>query len=408
MKAITLILFFFIPLLSVGVLAQEADPDVLFSTVKKSAELKKFDQAITQIEALISSYPENLDYSIYLVRLYYWSGNYNLAQSLAENIIAKNPTNEEVYRLLIKIELAAGNYPQVLMHSNNGMSLFPDDTNFYKFHKAFVLQQLNNDSEAILILNNIQKTSNLYKDAQYLKTQILKKQKNVFSVGYLNTSFSNPGFSPWHFAAAEYMKINKKGAYAGRITNGNLFGISALQVEIDAYPKVGKNSYLFLNVGLSDGKSLFPALRLGGEFYYDFKKFNFSLGSRYLQFSTSGVLMFTGHTAINFNQWKLSYRPFLVSQNKEWFPTHILNLRKSFENKEAYIQLDLQYGALPFYFFTTNDLLRLNSIRTGFDFKFRMHDNLFLQTTFMYELEEFVPKELRNRYNIQLNLSKRF
>lgn len=408
MKAITLILFFFISFLFNDVLAQENDPEIIFSSVRSAAELKKFDEAILQIETLISNYPKNLDYSIYLIRLQYWSGNLKVAQSLAENSVAKNPTNAEVFALLVKIELALENYPQVLAYSNNGISLFPNEIIYYNLHKALALEKLKQDEEAMLLLNEIPKSSNLYQDAQYLKTQILKKQKNIFSLGYLNTSFSSPGFSPWHFGIAEYLRINKNGVYVGRITNGNLFGISALQAEIDAYPRFSKNSYLFLNGGFSDGKSLFPTFRLGAEFFYDLKKYNFSLGSRYLHFSDSKVLMFTGHTAIYFNQWKLSYRPFLVNLDKKWFPTHILNLRKIFENKEAFIQFDLQYGALPYYFFTTSDLLRLNSLRSGIDVKFRIHDNYFLQTTFMYELEEFIPSETRNRYNIQLNLSKRF
>ena len=64
MKAITLILFFFISFLFNDVLAQENDPEIIFSSVRSAAELKKFDEAILQIETLISNYPKNLDYSI--------------------------------------------------------------------------------------------------------------------------------------------------------------------------------------------------------------------------------------------------------------------------------------------------------------------------------------------------------
>ena len=408
MKSPTTILFFFLTFLFSNLTAQESNPDVLFSEVKNFAELKNYEQAITQVKTLVATYPKNQDYSVYLARLYYWSEKYGLAEIQTLNIIAENPANIEAFNLLVKIKLALKKYQELLLLCEQGILLFPTESDFYTLHKSFALENLGKSDDAIVTLNSIQHSSGLYKEAQNLKVSILKKQENIVSVGYLNTSFSNPDLSPWHFGILEYIKKTKKGAYAGRVTYGNLLQNNALQAEADAYPKLSKNAYLYLNAGFSDGKSIFPLLRLGGEFYQDVKQYNFSVGSRYLHFNESDVLMLTGHAAINFNMWKLSYRPFLVNQFENWFPSHIINVRKSFESKEAYIQFDMQYGGLPYNFFITNELSKLNAFRTGFDFKFRVKDNFFIQTIFMYEMEEFIPSEFRNRYNVQMNFSKRF
>lgn len=408
MITITLILALFLGNLSTQVIAQESNPDSLFLEVQKSAESKNYNLAIGKINLLVSSYPQNIDYAIYLARLYFWSEKFDLAQNQLLNIIEKTPSNEEVFSLLVKIELAAKKSSDLLIHSVKGITLFPNKKEYYSFYKAQALEQLGKDKEALLILNSIKNTSDFYIDAQYIKNQLLKKQKNIISVGYLNTNFGNSSFSPWHFGIIEYMRKTEKNAFVGRVNYGVLFGLTGFQGEIEAYPKTGEKSYLYLNAGLSDGKSVFPIVRLGTEFYKNFNNYSTSLGARYLHFNQSQVTMFTGHLGRNFNSFNISYRPYLLALSNNWFSSHILNFRKTFEEKEAFVQLDLQYGAVPYYFFINEEFLRTSAFRVGFNYRFRVSDNFFIQPIFMFELEEYIPTEFRNRYNTQLILSKRF
>ena len=100
---------------------------------------------------------------------------------------------------------------------------------------------------------------------------------------------------------------------------------------------------------------------------------------------------------------------------REGFVTGVLygkemkeNVALKFEEKEAFVQLDLQYGAVPYYFFVNEEFLRTSAFRVGVNCRFRVSNNFFIQPIFMFELEEYIPKEFRNRYNTQLILSKRF
>ena len=408
MKTKTLILALLLGNLFTQVIAQETNPDSLFLEARKSAESKDYNLAISKINTLIYSYPQNIDYTLYLARLYYWSEKFDLAQDQLLKIIEKSPSNEEAYSLLVKIELAAKKSSDLLTHSVKGMTLFVKNREYYKFYKAQALELLGRNKEALLILNNIKNTSDFYKDAQYSKNQLLKKQKNIISVGYLNTNFGNSGISPWHFGMIEYLRKTEKNAFVGRVNYGALYGSTGLQGEIEAYPKTGEKSYLYLNAGLSDGKSVFPIVRLGTEFYKNFNNYSTSIGVRYLHFNQSQVTMFTGHLGRSFHSFNISYRPYLLSLSDNWFSSHILNFRKSFEEKEAFVQLDLQYGAVPYYFFVSQEFLRTSAFRVGVNCRFRVSNNFFIQPIFMFELEEYIPKEFRNRYNTQLILSKRF
>ena len=408
MKTKTLILALLLGNLFTQVIAQETNPDSLFLEARKSAESKDYNLAISKINTLISSYPQNIDYTLYLARLYYWCEKFDLAQDQLLKIIEKSPSNEEAYSLLVKIELAAKKSSDLLTHSVKGMTLFVKNREYYKFYKAQALELLGRNKEALLILNNIKNTSDFYKDAQYSKNQLLKKQNNIISVGYLNTNFGNSGISPWHFGMIEYLRKTEKNAFVGRVNYGALYGSTGLQGEIEAYPKTGEKSYLYLNAGLSDGKSVFPIVRLGTEFYKNFNNYSTSIGVRYLHFNQSQVTMFTGHLGRSFHSFNISYRPYLLSLSDNWFSSHILNFRKSFEEKEAFVQLDLQYGAVPYYFFVSQEFLRTSAFRVGVNCRFRVSNNFFIQPIFMFELEEYIPKEFRNRYNTQLILSKRF
>lgn len=394
--------------LFVQVFAQEFDPDALFSEAQKNAANHNHTLAIEQINQLVAAYPENTDYAIYLANLYYWSEQYDLAHKQALYVLAQMPLSEEVYNLLVRIELAAKKSEELLEHSEKGIELFPEKIDFYKLYKAQALLQLEKDKEALVLFNEFEKTSDHYQDAQYLKTELLKKQKNMISVGYLNTSFSNPGFAPWHFGTIEYQRKTNKNALVGRLNYGKLFGTSGIQAEVDAYPKIGKNGYLYLNTGVSDGTTVFPIFRFSAEYYQEYTKYSASIGGRYLHFEELKVFMFTGHIGRKFNDYTVAYRPSLVSVSDNYFTSHAVSFRKNFEQKESFVQVELQYGAVPYYFFVSEAFLRTNAFRAGFHFKFRIKDNFFIQPIFMYEYEEYIPDEYRNKYNAQLILSKRF
>lgn len=388
--------------------SQVSNPDSLFKEAQINAENKNYSSAIGILKTLNEQYPSNSDYSMYLSRLYFWDNQLMESLKIIEDEWKRGNNSEENLRLYLQVIFASNNFIRAIELSEEGINRFPSEQDYYRLQKAIALEKQNKDNEALMVLEEIAENSNYYKDAQYLKTQILQKQKNEIGVGYLNSTFSNPGAPPWHFLYIQYKRDFERIAVIGRTNYGYLFGQSATQAEIDLYPKVGRNSYFYFNGGISDGKSVFPLFRLGAEFYTESNQWSSSLGARYLHFNQAKVTMLTGHIGRNFGEYFIAYRPFAVTLSNDWFLSHIINIKKTFESKESFVQLDLQYGAVPYYFFVSNDFIRTNAYRVGVNWRFRIKNNLFLQPIFMYEWEEFVPTNFRNRYNVQLNLFKRF
>lgn len=388
--------------------SQISNPDSLFKEAQVNVENKNFISAIDILKTLNERYPSNSDYAKYLARLYFWDNQLMESLKIIEAEWKKGNTTEETLRLHLQVVLATGDFNKAIELIEEGINRFPSEQDYFRLQKAITLEKQNKNNEALMLFNEIPKNSTYYKDGQYLKTQILQKQKNEVGFGYLNSTFSNPGVPSWHFLYAQYKKKFDRSAIIGRINYGYLFGENAAQAEMDLYPKVGRNSYFYFNGGVSEAKNIFPLFRLGAEFYHERKGWSGSLGARYLHFDKAQVRMFTGHIGRNIGNYFIAYRPFAATLSNDWFFSHIINIRKILESKESFVQLDLQYGTVPYYFFVRNDFTRTNAYRAGVNWRFRVRKNMFLQPVFMFEREEFLPDNFRIRYNIQLNIFIRF
>lgn len=398
-------------LLVPNLFGQTNNPDSLFSEAKSLAEKKRYQEAIVLVDDLYKKHPENKDYSSYLSALYLWNGS----PGKAKEILLKNQTaesfNEDDLQLLIQIELNLKNWSEAIRLTDIGMNRFPESKNRYSYQKALALYELDKDREALELLDGIPKSDPDYKAADYLRTMILKKKKNIISAGHLLTTFDQAIFKPQQVGFVEYGRRFSSSTHLLRINYGDMFGKKAVQIETDAYIPLKKQNYIFLNLGISEKNSIFPQFRGGFEFYHEQKHVSASLGARYLFFGNQGdPLLVTGHFGlISQNEWSVNYRPFIsFLDNSKTLASHLVYFRKAFTNKESYIQLDLQYGNLPYFYLTSDVLSRLKAYRIGINTRFRIMHNWFLQPIFMYEREEYIPEIYRNRYTFQLILSFRF
>lgn len=405
MKALIL---FLVILISTPFSAQELT-DTTFIKARTLTEKKNYLEAIALIEKLHSQFPDDQDISFFLAQLYFWNNDAEKAKSKVLVVYHLEPTNEDALRLLVQTEIALGQFENALIHASMGNEHFQENKNFYHLQKAIIYEKMDLPDQALTEINDIEPTTEEYKAAQYLRTQILRKQKNLISAGYLLTFFSSEDSQPAHLLHIEYLRKFNRYSQAIRLNYGDMFQVKALQLETDAYLKTSSSTYAYFNYGISEKNSIFPFIRLGGELYWEGKTWSTSAGARYLYFDQNNApLLLTGHLAVRQQDWTFNYRPFVVFQQQEVLSSHIFYLRRSFETKESHLQLDLQYGTMPYYFFTSDVLTRINAYRLGVNSKFRYKDNWFFQPIAMYEWEEFLPDTYRHRLSLQFILSRRF
>lgn len=400
------LLFYFF---SVSLSGQNINADSLFLEVKKMAEEKHYSKAIETILILEKKVPQDKTYGLYLVSLYNWNNESEKALIQLNNVTQKKPITEEHFDLYIRTYKYLKNWNKVIEYCDNALTLNNIEKDHFKIAKAEALIALNSNESARLTLNEVTNESKFIKEADYLLTTLNQNNKNSIALGYLITTTNEPNSQNNHFFNLDYLRKWKKNSIITRISYGDAFSKKGFAAEIDFYKGL-KTSYWYFNAGLSEGNFVYSKYKFGTEWFKESNKWSFSVGGKYLNFAeVNDVWIATAHFGLKFNKEFLAgYRPYFTFLQSNTAVTHTLFLKKSFEAKESYLQLDLQYGTLPYYFLSNELVSQLKSYRVGVHSKFKLDQNWFVQPILLYENQEFVPKNYRNVFNFQLIMSYRF
>ncbi len=164
--------------------------------------------------------------------------------------------------------------------------------------------------------------------------------------------------------------------------------------------------YAYINLGYSPFK-VFPEYRLGGELYKNLVYgFEISGGVRYLNFSTSDVLIYTGSLGKYFKDYWLAFRPFLTSMSSGHSISGVLFFRNYFIDSDNYVGFLLGYGSSPVDVIFLEDIERRNSFKTGIEIQRKIAHVLLINLRFRYEREEFREDWFGNRFIFELDLGK--
>jgi YaiO family outer membrane protein len=199
----------------------------------------------------------------------------------------------------------------------------------------------------------------------------LAEKPNKVSADYTLDLFQrSQDYGPWHMISLDYshkfsfMSLIGRANYAARdFGSGPKQGI---QFEIDAYPKIKKGLYGYMNLGFSPS-SIFPVLRAGLEPYFGLPwSMETSIGIRYLQFSTA-VFILTGHLGKYYSNYWFSIRPFLTFKPEGPSISGIFLARRYFADADNYLTLILGYGSSPEELISTQEIERASSYKAGLD-----------------------------------------
>jgi YaiO family outer membrane protein len=102
----------------------------------------------------------------------------------------------------------------------------------------------------------------------------------------------------------------------------------------------------------------------------------------------------------------IAYRPYYDTGNELF--SHVLSFQHTNEEKERVVRFELQYGNVPYLYLYSNFTQPLKAYRAGVQYQHRFGDSFFVRPIFLYEYEEYLPGEYRNRFNAQIIITKRF
>jgi YaiO family outer membrane protein len=337
-------IFVIICLPGISIAQKTANTDSLFIQAKKYAKSNDYPKAEKLCSDILAT-GENGDVRFYLGLLYSWDGKYDDARRELAKVHESRPASEEVIVAMSNNELWAGNPQAALDILNKALADNPNNEEFL-YLKAKALNNLKHYDEAIAVLNQLLKINPKNEKAQSLLASIkVARMKNALQLDCAADFIDNN--TPWYFAYLQYSRKTNIGTVIGRLNYANRFALNSLQFETDAYPSVGKHSYLYLNAGVSD-HHLFPKYRFGGEFFQGLpKSFEASLGFRYLLFLSSNVIIYTGSAGKYYGNYWFSFRQFITPSGKGGSYTEIFQVRRYFSNADNYVGLQYSHGSSP-------------------------------------------------------------
>lgn len=290
------------------------------------------------------------DVAILMGRTFAWDKQYDSARVVLENVILQSPDNSDALSALADVEYWNDHYPKALEYCNRILEKNPENETV-QIQKARILNSAKQYKDAAEVLENLlQKNSGNSNAMRLLDRVRLELMKNKITINYSYDYFDNAAYKkdPWQLVYLQYARKTSMGTLIGRVNYANRFGRNAVQLEADAYPRIGENDYLYLNYGFSD-ISIFPRQRGGFEWYHSFSNaFEGSLGGRLLHFQGSKrVVIYTGSFGKYLGNYWFSLRPFVTPGETGTSVSTYMIVRRYFSDPENYIGLRLGIGSSP-------------------------------------------------------------
>jgi YaiO family outer membrane protein len=288
------------------------------------------------------------DVAVLMARTFAWDGQYDSSRVVIAEVLKRYPTHWDALDAISDVQYWDKKYPEAIVYCDIALSKDAKDQHFM-FKKAVLLNAKGDYDQAVFQLESLLKINPANAEARKKLSDIrLDQQKNRIRLTYTYDFFEkNANKDPWHLAAISYARKASFGTIIGRLNWAERFGSKGFQYEMDAYPHLSENNYLYLNLGYSD-LTIFPKIRSGAEWYHSFPKaFEGSLGMRALFFNNSNTYMFTGTVGKYAGNYWLSLRSFVTPSSNGTSISGSIQARRYFSDPENYIGLRLGYGVSP-------------------------------------------------------------
>ncbi len=312
-----------------------SNPDSLYFVANSYSQNGNYELCREICFSVLNDYPNYLDFNLLAGRTLAWENQFDSAKILIEPIILDNPYQKDALLLLADIEIWQINYQAALAYVDTGLVQLPQDT-LLLYKRAEIIKKM----EAKPPISPI----------SYGTMSI---DSNAIGISYYFDFFKKPYIARRHMVSLQYTKITRFAPISGRLNIGNnifngkqVFDSPSYQAEIDAYPRLGEKSYLYLNYGIGTG-DFFPTHKGGLEYFKGLNKgFGLSIGGRYMYWDNS-IYFLTGSISKYFGDYWLSFRPFFTIKEDILSNAYLFENRKYFGRYNSYLFGLVVFGDSP-------------------------------------------------------------
>lgn len=384
--------------------------DSLFFQARNLAFIEDdLDSALIIGNKLVETNPENLDYRLFVGRIYAWKKDFYRAKLILR--VSSDSLRQDWLEAMADISFWAGETDASLeicdrAISTQGISAFP-----FLLKKGNIYASLKKPEEALRSFKQIPDSSIEFEQAKdKIRDLYWSLSKNQVSISYQQIRYEGLKSSAGNFGTLEYKRSTKKFPWLARIHFGKIPSLSDHSIEAEGYPSIGKSTYAFVHAGAGLGSKFFPTWKGGAEIFQAIPaNIEISGGARWMRFpAKEEVLLYTGSAGIYLGNYWFSYRLYGLNKSKYAHLTHAVSARKYFWDRNQFAGLYLIYGVAPYTYTFIQEITRVGSGRIGLECQISLFKMLQFRPLVLYEMEEYFPGLSRNRLNLQATFITKF
>ena len=322
--------------------------DDLFKQARSAAfDQKNYPLAISLSKQALIKSPDYADISIFLGRVYTWSGKTDSARLTFSTLLAKHPDLEDASFAFGSLEYWNNNSARALQLVNDGLKFHPQSKDLLLL-KGKVLNDLHQYKAADSTLNVLIKADPTNSEARAADDRVKDNSSiNKASISYDYIYFDKEFSSPWQVVELDYSRQTSWGSIIGTLNYANRFNTNGLQYEVDAYPHISKMFYAYVSAAYSGNDIVFPKARGGFSLYANLpNSFEGELGFRYLYFSGS-TWIYTAAIGKYYKNFRFTLRTYLTPSYGSVSQSYSLNTRYYFGGAFDYLGFTIGTGVSP-------------------------------------------------------------
>jgi YaiO family outer membrane protein len=376
--------------------------DGLYSMARSAAfDQKDYPAAIRYARRAVSIAPSYSDVVVFLGRLFYWSGEADSARTYFKRSMDIVPVSEDAYVAFADLEVSSQNFDEALRIIDNGMQSYSPSVPLMVrkgrvFREQKKYEKLRDVALQIVSIDRKNAEARLFLE---ITEKLLAG--NVASLSYDLAVFDEQYSDPWHIVSVDYTRKTIAGSYTARVNFADRLNSSAVQYEVEAYPRFSKKLSGYINLGLSPGeKVVFPEWKAGASLLYSLPKgWETELGFRYLYFSSS-TTFYTGYLGKYFGNYLVGLRAYIVPDDDNSSQTIGLSLRR-FLSATDHLQLNVSAGQSPDEQITSAHLARrMSAYSANISYKRSLRAKSQLMLRSAWQIQEYQVAKWGNQFNV--------
>lgn len=348
------------------------DYEVQFILARAYAFSGQWDKAEKVINEILKDHPKNIDVLLLKARIQAWRENYSKAKNGFKHILSLDQKNEGALIGLADTAVWQGNLKEAEDIYLKILEESPERSEIY-YKLGLVYRNVGNHVKAREYIREAVKISPdkiEYKDA--LKN-IHPKFKDKFEFRYHHNiqTFSDNRKDYIDNQFILYLNIqNIQTSILLWLDRTKRFNTKDHQYKLELYPKLWSKSYGHFYYTFSPESIHYPSSSYLAEIYQNFlSSAEISLGYRRMHFKENPVSIYTGSLGYYWNQYYSWLRLYYTPEEKGSSLSWTANIRRYF-SIDNYIFMGFGMGSRPFEIMTIDDLWtsRAQTFLAGFNF----------------------------------------